>query len=135
MDRRAPVKILMLFILAGCASCKPVLRALDICTIPSGEIASCAIADKQYTKKFPLEFANWYAFPKKSLLDLGNKLQQCDADNGHLPVNDKTWEDMKTCQIVGDHCGDLSLSAIEGFYSVSEDGAQKIRQKLDWCRR
>jgi hypothetical protein len=101
-------------------------RLITICRI-FDNIGECARKDKQF--KLSIEqMKGFTAWDELDMQLLGSKLDQCEED-GKLPSSDKTLEEMELCEI-GKDCED-----IEEFFATDPDGLQKIKDKLDWCRR
>lgn len=129
------MKYLTLALLVSCASCKKPARSLDICSIDVvAAIANCAHADEKYTVSFPDAMMFWIAFPRESLLLLANRLETCEID-GKLPPDDNTIGEMHTCPILPGGCGELSFPELQGYFAVSGEGFDKIKAKIEFCKR
>lgn len=117
-----PKTLIFLILLTSCQS----MRLIEICRIWD-DIGNCAKKDKQYTKPVA-EMIGYAAWDDEANDLLGSRLEQCEQD-GKLPWSDRTWEEMRTCEI-GRNCGQL-----EGLFATDSKGQRMIKDKLDWCKR
>lgn len=115
--------LILLFLLSSCQT----TRLIDLCMIEE-PVAHCARKDDKYQLPYPSGLVKWYAWDQLDMEHLASRLAQCEED-GKLPRSDKTLEEMDIC-IIGSDCG-----FIEGFYATDPSGYQKIKDKLDWCKR
>jgi hypothetical protein len=126
-------KILLLLLIASCASCKS-YRNADICILDTvAGIANCATPKKEYTLRFPDKLEGWSAFDTADFLYLGNVLEQCEAD-GKLPPHNYIGS-MDICTIGPLVCGTKSHRAIDGFYAVDKFTLRRIQQRINDCMR
>jgi hypothetical protein len=116
-------------ILVGCNT----MRSIDICHIDK-TVADCANHKTKYQLQMPTEMIGHFAFPETSLELLASTLQTCDVE-GRLPRDFDVIAVMGGCFITSDSCGGLSLSLIDGYYSVNQLSLRKIQDKLDFCKR
>jgi hypothetical protein len=117
-------KIIALALLVGCQS---TTRLITTCFVES-PVSQCARKDKQFSKQYPEEMLGFFAWSELDMQLLGSRLEQCEKA-GKLPWNDNTLAEMKICEI-GKNCGDII-----GYFATDPDGMQKIKSKLEWCKR
>lgn len=116
--------VILLLWLSGCQS----MRLISICRIDTPR-ASCARNNKNFQREYPEEMVGWVAWDEEANQLLGSRLEQCESD-GKLPPNDRTLDQMRMCAI-GANCG----SDLVGYWATDPEGRNKIKDKLEWCRR
>jgi hypothetical protein len=123
----AVYKVLALFFLASCASCRDVSRVINLCLIET-KTAYCTVDGKNYALVYPDALKNWVAFDEVGLNHIASRKEECRTI-GKLPASGDTLFEANPCSI-GGSCGDKNL---EGYWAVDRVSWGKLRDFFGRC--